>query len=113
MNHFNATALDLIQDALEGVRCDYGVEPRKAVPEGVVVVPFAVMGWDDGLDMDGDGNFWQDSPPSSFIISAHETLEAAESSLAERNAICPDGQHWIEENHWAADYEVENASKWG
>ena len=107
MKNTTATALDMIQDALEGARTNYAPEPRP-LPKGLVVVPFAVLAWDEGLDSDGEGNFYQDSPPCEFVWSAHQTLEAAEAALAKAHELCPNNKEdfHIVEDYICHDYEV-------
>jgi hypothetical protein len=110
-NNLTATALDIIQDALEGARTSYAPEPRP-LPKGMTMVPFAVMAWDDGMDYDGDGNAYFDSPPCDFVWSAHHTVEAAEASLAKAKALCPKGSFWVVEDHICPDYHVEEPAMW-
>lgn len=110
-NTLTATVFDLIQDNLEGVRSNYAPEPTP-LPKGLVLVPFAVMAWDDGLDIDCDGNAWQDSPPCEFIHTAHKTLESAEAELARVQGLCPNTRFWLNENHIAHDWEVDELDKW-
>lgn len=108
-----ATNLDLIQDALEGARTSYAPEPQpRPLPEGLTLVPFAVMAWDDGLDYDGEGNAYFDSPPCEFVWSAHHTVEAAEASLAKAKALCPKGEFRLVEDYICQDFEVDEPTKW-
>ena len=82
------------------------------IPEGCVLVPFAVMAWDNGLDYDGDGNAWQDSPPCEYVFSAHHNRDSAENELRRMQGLCPNSRFWLQENHICPDYEVEDPSKW-
>ena len=110
-NNLIATSLDLVQDALEGVRCQYAPEPLP-LPKGLTLVPFAILAWDDGLDYDGDGNAWYDYPPCEFVWSAHTTRKAAEASLEKAEALCPKGGFRLVEDYVCNDYEVEEPTKW-
>jgi hypothetical protein len=69
------------------------------VSDLTVTIPFAVMGWDEGLDYNDDGTAYQDSPPCEDTDGAFETREEAEAHLAFRKKHDPNGRYWIEENH--------------
>jgi hypothetical protein len=64
-----------------------------------ISIPFAVMGWDEGLDYNEDGTAYQDSPPCECVDGAFETREEAEANLLKAQQHDPKGRYWIVENH--------------
>lgn len=108
-----ATELDLVQDALEGARTSYAPVPTEGLSwQGFIHIPFVVLGWDDGLDSDGEGNYFQDSPPCEYVHSCHRSQETAEATLSRIKAAIPDGSFWICKDYHAADYEAGDPAKW-
>jgi hypothetical protein len=64
-----------------------------------ITIPFAVMGWDEGMDYDAEGNSYQDSPPCEYVDGAFETRAEAEAHIAFRNELPGPGQYHIVENY--------------
>jgi hypothetical protein len=68
------------------------------VSDLTVTIPFAVMGWDEGLDYNDDGTAYQDSPPCEYVDGAFETREEAEAHIAFRKGHDQKGRYWVVEN---------------
>lgn len=114
--------LNYLQDTLSGynVKADYYIdhdaiarhEIQKRLDLMQVLVPFAIQLYDDGMDVDGDGNLYFDDYPGYFMhgfYANRQSMEAAYSRLAE---YIPEWQIEVIENYWADAEELEyNAIK--
>ncbi len=76
----------------------------------IVKIPFAILAYDEGLDGDGMGNFWQGSPPEWFLLSAYRSRIAAEMAICWIKHIQPDFKVRIQEDYICSAYDAEN--KW-
>ena len=73
----------------------------------LVLVPFAVLVHNDGLDYDDEGNSYFDDYPSDDLATAHRTREGAERSAAwmEYHGVKPN-RISIRENCWYHKWEM-------
>lgn len=113
--------LDFIQDVLSGLNVraynyldgeeDQHVarlieaQDRETDP---VLIPFAVLVYDDGLDYDLDGNAYFDDYPGDHYASGHRSRKGAEVEAAYLEAAGIESHRIsIVENYYAARYELD------
>ena len=72
-----------------------------------VVIPFAVLVWDEGLDYDDEGNAYFDDYPSWFVGSAHHTRKGAEVEAAYHEHHFPKQRVMVVEDHWVEQWEMQ------
>ena len=70
-----------------------------------ITIPFALMGWDDGLD-----GGYQDSPPTDYVVGAFENRDEAEDQLASCVQNNPAGIYWIVESYQEPLYSFNSVS---
>jgi hypothetical protein len=110
--------LDYLQDVLSGLNVrqhnylapdvEVDLDPYYDDRFDPVLVPFAVLVYNDGLDYDMDGNAYFDDYPSDDLATAHRTREGAERSAAwmEHHGIKAN-RITIVENYWTHKWEME------